>query len=626
MPIKTQKRNEGRRKNKRITRIVSRASTERQSGPKEGSETFSATAHPEKLFLKNFLKKMAIAVRLFGREIHRAKLRCFDLRAADYHLGKKAYETQSSMSDQKQTIDRINKIQDQIKALGNPDSFEPAFKQKIKAAVKEAGRLIKIQILKFRRNHALRKLGDHIRHGSEAHAELTPEIDNSRNVANEIGSVNSDIRGLAVKTYFWARRPLLTSAIVLAVVLLCSGLIHHQAQSQPSSTPTPVAQSDPKMDALIAELFSTAAAKASSASTPASSAKLRSEDSLAVERYLRSRLMGGATESQIIQLSDAIAEKFLGDIASEDRSHFISGTGNERQVVLGRLSLGTEGGPQDSKNRAMEKLMSEIQHMIPPRAVFFGLFEWDPSPYYRDKEKPLPAIEGPIGEGYRPAGSLVREYLQSLKTVISDRSPNVPASETAWNQIKELHPGDILVCTYQGGFRDTAWAELFWHKKSPDGLDRVLKILPSDHPIRRIGPARESAPASLDVAMQANPNTAEDLKKGIADEKERAARPVQTNGPKVSNADKFWTVIGALVIGATVLDLAHPNDSKPSSNEGWEQVRCSRCNGSGLVKEPLTTISGARIQGDPVQLVKCSECNGKGFLEKRGLSTRWIRE
>jgi hypothetical protein len=66
--------------------------------------------------------------------------------------------------------------------------------------------------------------------------------------------------------------------------------------------------------------------------------KLRSEDSLAVERYLRARLVGGLTENQIIDLSDAIAAKFdAADLPSKEREWYFSGIGDKRQIELFKL-------------------------------------------------------------------------------------------------------------------------------------------------------------------------------------------------------------------------------------------------------------------------------------------------
>jgi hypothetical protein len=50
-----------------------------------GSEDRTASQPPPR-FWKTFLEKMAIALRLMGIEIHRNKLKWFDLRRADYRL------------------------------------------------------------------------------------------------------------------------------------------------------------------------------------------------------------------------------------------------------------------------------------------------------------------------------------------------------------------------------------------------------------------------------------------------------------------------------------------------------------------------------------------------------------
>lgn len=196
-----------------------------------GSEDRDVSQPPPlaKTFWKTFLDKMAITLRLFGKEVYRKKLQWFDLRRADYRLGKKAYDTQSSMSDQNQTSDRISEIQNQIKALGDPESSAPSSKQKIKNSAKGAGRLLKLQILKFKRNQLFRKLGRQLRQSSNIDGSVVAEAEQSRSVLRGIDVVTSEIRTLAGETYLWARRPLLASFLLLPLIV---GLASYGAEEQ----------------------------------------------------------------------------------------------------------------------------------------------------------------------------------------------------------------------------------------------------------------------------------------------------------------------------------------------------------------------------------------------------------
>jgi hypothetical protein len=248
--------------------------------------------------------------------------------------------------------------------------------------------------------------------------------------------------------------------------------------------------------------------------------------------------------------------------------------------------------------------------MIPPRAVFSGLFEYQRSERPTKQfpvETPLPPVDGPIGHGYRPAGALVRERLQSLETVVRILSPDNPTADRAFAKVKGLEGGDrandaslvpylergpaVLVCGYQGEFKDTAMKRLFWYKKTPDGLDELLKTLPADHPIREIGPAQESAPATLELALKANSQSADEVRKAVADEKERASRPIQqpelTNQQKIEN---FFVRLGVVVTTISVAGEAIATHKAEAQRErvkkiidasGGTKMECPKCGGSG---------------------------------------------
>jgi hypothetical protein len=177
---------------------------------------------------------MLISLRILGKELRRKKLKWFDLRRADFELGKKAYKTQSSMSNQNQTSDRITQIQNQIEALNRPISSGPSFKQKVTAVVKGAVRVMKIQILKFKRNRLFRKLGGQLRQSSDIEGSLTLEAEQSRSVSEKIDVVNSEIRTLAAETYLWARKPLMAGSLVLILMAAFAAVAYEQGAGLPS--------------------------------------------------------------------------------------------------------------------------------------------------------------------------------------------------------------------------------------------------------------------------------------------------------------------------------------------------------------------------------------------------------
>jgi tetratricopeptide (TPR) repeat protein len=195
-----------------------------------GTENEAAMPSPPPLpnepFWKTFLSKIAISARVLGKEVHRNKLKWFDLRRADYQLGKKAHENQIAPAENGGSIERLAKIHDRIAILRQPINSGPSFKEKRRAGAIRVGRVIKIQGLKLRRNQLFRKLGGQIRKGQTVEASLATEIEHSRAVADRVQTANREIKEIAAGTYAWARKPLLTGSILALIV--CTGIIYHQ--------------------------------------------------------------------------------------------------------------------------------------------------------------------------------------------------------------------------------------------------------------------------------------------------------------------------------------------------------------------------------------------------------------
>ena len=384
---------------------------------------------------------------------------------------------------------------------------------------------------------------------------------------------------------------------------------------------------------------------------PLRKAHARSEDSLAVERYLRSRLVGGITENQIVELSDLIAEKVNNaGFSDKERSYLFRGTGNQRQFqmeVVHHLQTGDQSPP--STKAAAKQLNQEITEMFPPRAVFKRPI-WE--------HKPLPPIEERINQGHRSPGSLVEEHLETFSGAIHELAESKIGAQPRYtgetplgylNQVASLKATDVLCCKYQGEYVDS-WSHpyYFWYREAPGGLDELVKTLPNDHPIRLIGPPRYEAPANLELAMKANVETAETLKKRLAEEKARAEKEACT--PKGTSyergRDLVFKALGVAFAFGAVLEIEAQHDAAIQEEElqkliaasGGGKVLCPKCNGRKRVLRIKTDLVSTNpyVQGTQewkdyeqswpglpktkVQSTeyyeKCDRCDGKGWVDK----------
>ena len=234
-------------------------------------------------FWKTFLQKMAIAARLAGKEIYRNKLRWFDLRRADYQLGKKAYDSRLPLPGQSQRSDRLDRLQNRIRELGQEVASGPSLKEKSLATLKGAGRAMKIQLLKLRRRRLLRKLGRRIAEEQIADTSLAAETGEVKAASEKLRSVNAEIQTLAAQTYVWARRPLLISAIVLGLTIIFAGIAFEQEVAMPDSS-TPKEAAIAFIRALQSNQMRVARALAVGSDTDLAQWKLEGDLDLAVER------------------------------------------------------------------------------------------------------------------------------------------------------------------------------------------------------------------------------------------------------------------------------------------------------------------------------------------------------
>jgi hypothetical protein len=551
----------------------------RQDHAAVGSEDRKASQPPSKNPQKSFLTKMAITTRLLGKEIHRKKLKWFDLRRADYRLGSKAYEIQSSMSDQNQTIDRINKIQNQIEALGDPESSGPPSQQKFKAVAKGAGRFMKIQILRFRRNQLFRKLGQRLRQSPTIGGPLTAEAEQSRSASEKIDVVTSDIRTLAAATYVWARKPLLASSLALVLLLAFAAVAYEQGAAPGFSNN-------------------------------------RSETSLAIERYLRTRYQGGGTDAEIIALSDAMAARFDAASLSPDERESCMDRNGAPKLLLWTL----HAKHPDADKPVMKDLVAEMNDCIPPRLCFDELFERPRQHEFVDK--PLPTDKHAGLTPPSKAGMLASEHLVALEKAIyyifdyNGHAGGNPAG--SWDSVKQFGSAKVLECVYRGekvGSR--IGTTYFWYERMPSGLEQALKTLPPDHAIRQIGPPLTAGPVDFELATKLNTGPAEAIERTAA---EQAVPSLpQTGIGFIDNMAKQ----------ARDLDIAHLNDSKSVvAASGGRKMLCPKCGGSKkMVRHDSNSNWNPNRSGtlahslfennrNTVTVVDCDKCGGTGVVDK----------
>jgi flagellar biosynthesis GTPase FlhF len=384
--------------------------------------------------------------------------------------------------------------------------------------------------------------------------------------------------------------------------------------------------------------------------TAAQTSRLRSEDSLAIERWLRSQLAGGMTERQIVQISDLIAEKFASPEVSQIRERCFKGAGDQRQYDPKMLSSLSRGEYVPAAKPQAKRLQEEIGQMFPPRAVFeTSITQW--------KAKALSPIEEPIQQGPKPPGSLVDEHLESFDNAmlhladayLSQRPYTGKSRLSYYNDVKSLQAGDVLYCRYESGdnfFHERPY--FFWYRETPPGLENLLKTLPNDHPIRQIGPPLEEAPPTLDLAMKANVGTAEDVKKMMAESRARAQKEARV--PKGTSyergRDLVFKALGVVFAIGAVAEMKAQHDVAVREEElqkiiaasGGAKVRCPECKGSGNVlqtkwnevsnnpfpvgtqpwidwQNTLPGLPKTKLEGTSY-LEKCSRCGGQGWVGK----------
>ena len=180
----------------------------------------SATAEPHaqsQKFWRTFLEKMAIAERLFGKELYGLRLNRLDLAKADRRLGEKAYAT-ATADEEAELVSKLDGVTEHLTRWQQQEiQAATTFGGRLKAFAIKAAKTVQIAALQRKRRRMLRQLGVNLRQ-SAANSSLVEETQLARGVADRLRSVEMEIRQLTPQTYAWARRPLLVISLLLLVL------------------------------------------------------------------------------------------------------------------------------------------------------------------------------------------------------------------------------------------------------------------------------------------------------------------------------------------------------------------------------------------------------------------------
>jgi len=280
-----------------------------------------------------------------------------------------------------------------------------------------------------------------------------------------------------------------------------------------------------------------------------------------------------------------------------------------------------------------KRLNQEIWGISFPRRMVFK--------HPRKDAKALPAIEEPIQEGHRLPGSLTQEHLETLNTAISELADRALAARhytpgisrlSYMRDVENFKAGDVLCCKYKGEQNEEEpHPYYFWYREAPAGLDELVKTLPPDHPIRLIGPPRTEAPTNLQLAMEANAQTAAAIEKRLADKEANSERALADAVIEASGVDpNVAKFLRPLFHAAADADTASLRDSeRVVKASGGAKKLCPKCHGykrmvvhgynSRLNPHESDTLSHHmyELNRNSTGIVNCDECGGTGVVDAR---------
>jgi hypothetical protein len=247
----------------------------------------------------------------------------------------------------------LEEIQKRIETLSQPELSGSLFKEKLKTTVRRSGKTMKIQILKLRQKRLLRKLGRLITEEQIAENSLAAETGEVKAASQKLRSLDAEIQTLAGQTYVWARRPLLTGSIALALTILFAGIAYEQELATPD-TSTPRKAAIAFVNALSANDMKLARSLAIGSESELTAAKAYYDFSAALARSLgaEARKFGDAAEATKFDNSvkndlESAREEIDGDTAglvAFTLARYLRKTAGNWKIDLTRGSLPTAAG------------------------------------------------------------------------------------------------------------------------------------------------------------------------------------------------------------------------------------------------------------------------------------------
>lgn len=374
-------------------------------------------------------------------------------------------------------------------------------------------------------------------------------------------------------------------------------------------------------------------AKAIRAALTTTSQPIRSgsKTSLAIERYLRSRYLGGGTEPQLIAVSDAMAAKLDAASLSEQlkASFFHEKDGG---VELDLAELGRYAH-DSSYSKACEKVRAELDDCMPPRMLFDDMWS---HPQPRHVDQPLPSDSHAAVPPHFEKDQLASEHLEKLEKAIYKLAvtsvDNRRSSSGYWDEVQEFASNYVVTCRYRGsdpGSRSRPY--FFWYDHVPEGVIEALKTLPADHPIRQIGPPLSSGPADLASARTLCEGVADAEKRWAVIKRERGDIPGTKREWTREEREAAWTkdLIGIMRALAEA-DAANLADSKKVvAASGGTKMLCPRCGGAKKIvqhnhnsdvnpHDPGTLGNSLYdMRRDTTDVVTCDLCDGTGVIDAK---------
>jgi hypothetical protein len=230
----------------------------------------------------------------------------------------------------------VEEMQKRIGPLSQSEPFDPSFKEKLKTSARRIVKTMKIQILKLRRKRLLRKVGRQIAEEKIADNSLAAETREVQTASEKLQSVDAEIQALATQTYVWARRPLLTGSVVLALAIIFAGVAYEQEVATPD-TSTPKKEAIAFYDALSANQMKLARSLAIGPESALTTVKLGCDLGAAMSRYrgAEAKKFGNAAtaEKPLREELESAQEKIEGDTAQVDPWHLRKVDGRWRQRV-----------------------------------------------------------------------------------------------------------------------------------------------------------------------------------------------------------------------------------------------------------------------------------------------------